>query len=711
MLRHARAVWRGMRRASAVRPVMEAVDRAWWAHTIRRAHVVDIDFVVGQGGPASVRRAVRRYVRAGFRDGMSLNPLFMERLVASQLPDAGRVPALYAYLVNDPRSVAVSVNWDAPGYVERHPESADEPGGPLGHAWRAARAEGSVMLGSSPALQQRVAWSDVLTAARCAPAAEPALSDTRIVYVCRLADDEGIPARPLMEAAKLAEEPDVATVIALNSAGGEARIASCILALWLPRTQIVRDQPHLLDRIARSRAATVVVRGPHAEIDAEALATLADEGRNGPVAPLWLGWDGTVASAGVVVHEGRPQHLLRDHPAEDALALGAVLDVASVAGETYAAPATSPASGARTLTGVVVRAPVIRTGVVESSAVAGGADMATLVARAGLRVEPGTAGSPTLSRAPRTAETEDGETVPCLRWAIKIAAPPGKPGESWGDTHFARGLAEALRRLGQEVVIDAYDARMRSTGYLDDVVLALRGPEPFRGQRGALSLLWVISHPDEIEYDELSSFDKVFAASEAWARNTERRFGVTVTPLLQCTDARRFLPAGLPRTDRLVFIGTARGIARPSVVEPIRAGIPIDVYGPDWRGYIPAASIVATGVPNSALPPLYESARAVMNDHWPAMQRHGFVSNRLFDVVAAGGRAVSDTVAGIDDLFGGAVVTYESVPELISLLRTDLDTIFPSPERLREVASQVRVHHSFDARARTLLRTAIELRQ
>ncbi|WP_323986372.1 glycosyltransferase [Microbacterium plantarum] len=551
----------------------------------------------------------------------------------------------------------------------------------------------------------------MLAAARSAPASEPAVSDAHIVHVCRLADDEGIPARPLMEAAKLAQDSDVATVIALNPASSEARIASCILALWLPRTQIVRDQPDLPERIAQSPASTVVVRGPHAEIDAEALSTLADAGSRGPVAPLWLGWDGTVASAGVVVHEDRPQHLLRGHPPEDALALGAVLDVADVAGETYAAPATSSASGARTLTRVVVRAPVIDTGVVTDSGVIGGADLATLVARAGLSVQPGTAGSPKLLRQPRTATTVDGEVVPCLRWAIKIAAPPGKPGESWGDTHFARGLAEALRRLGQEVVIDAYDARTRSTGHLDDVVLALRGPEPFRGQRGALSLLWVISHPDEIAHDELSSFDKVFAASDAWARSTEERFGMTVTPLLQCTDARRFRPAGLPRTDRLVFIGTARGIARPSVVEPIRAGIPIDVYGPDWRGYIPAASIVATGVPNAALPPLYESARAVMNDHWPAMQRHGFVSNRLFDVVAAGGRAVSDAVAGIDELFGGAVVTYESVRELISFLRTDLDAIFPSPERLREISSHVRAHHSFDARARTLLRTALEMRQ
>lgn len=703
-------MWRSLRRTPGVRPITEALDRVWWARTIRRADVVDIDFVVSQGGPASVRKAVRRYVRTGFRDGMSLNPLFMERLVASQLPDAGRVPALYAYLINDPHSVAVSVNWDAPTYLAEHPSSAQVPGGPLGHFWRTARAEASVVLGTSSASRRRVAWSDVLAAARTSPSDEPAAAEAHIVHICRLSADEGIPARPLVEAAKLAESPDVSTVIALSSASDEARIASCILALWLPRTQVVLDSPGLAERIAQSGATIVVVRGPHAEIDSDALATLAREAAIGPVAPLWLGWDGTVASAGLVAHGGRLHHLLRHHPAEDARALGPVVNVAGIAGETYATPAVPRTAGGRTLTDVIVRAPTTHTEPVDSGSANGDAKLAEIVASLGFRVEAGAAGQPELSRPSRTAITEDGEIVPSLRWAIKIAAPPGKPGESWGDTHFARGLAKALRRLGQEVVIDAYDARARSTSHLDDVVLALRGPEPFRGQRGALSLIWVISHPDQIDDEELSSFDRAFAASALWAESAETRFGIPVTPLLQCTDTRRFRPTGQARTDRLVFIGTARGIARPSVVEPIRAGIPIDVYGPDWRGYIPATSIVATGVPNSALPPIYESARAVMNDHWPAMQRHGFVSNRLFDVVAAGGRAVSDSVAGIEDLFGGAVVTYDSVTELISLLRGDLDALFPSEERLREISSGVRADHSFDARARTLLRTAIELR-
>jgi len=92
------------------------------------------------------------------------------------------------------------------------------------------------------------------------------------------------------------------------------------------------------------------------------------------------------------------------------------------------------------------------------------------------------------------------------------------------------------------------------------------------------------------------------------------------------------------------------------------------------------------------------------------MQRHGFVSNRLFDVVAAGGRAVSDDVAGIDELFQGAVATYRSVPEMLRILENDLDTVLPAGDRLQAISASVRREHSFDARADTLLRTALALR-
>ncbi|MDI9892080.1 glycosyltransferase family protein [Microbacterium sp. IEGM 1404] len=711
MRRRARAILRRARSSSVLAPLVVAADRWWWARTIRRADVVDLEFVVAQGGPPTASRAVRAYVRGGFRSGFALNPLFMERLVSSQLPDAGRVPALYAYLANDVRGIEASVVWDAPAYATRNPDSPDDRGSVLGHAWRRARQEGVLEVSDG----ERTSW-DVLHASACAAVAGargviPRVLDAPAAVVARFADDEGLPATPLRETRDAADRIGAALVLALGGWGSEVAAAAAQIAATRPHTVLVRDTEDVASRVAATLPAdaVVVVRGPHAEISADDLLVLARSASDGPVAPLWLGWDGSVASAGTGVRNGRSYRLLAGFPREDAMALGPVVLSSEVDGTTYARPVAPSDRAARTLTDAVVRAPALPRA--SSRPVAGpDTDIAELVAPLGWVVEGWTSSGPRFRRLARDTALPGGRRSPSLRWAIKIAAPPGRPGEAWGDTHFARGIADALRRLGQEVVIDAYAARDRPSSALDEVVLALRGPEPLLPQPGAVSLLWVISHPDELDRDDVEGFDAVFAASESWARAKTREWERDVHPLLQCTDTERFRPHGTPRGDRYVFVGTSRGIARPSVVEPIRAGLPVDVYGPDWRGYIPPSTIVATHVPNSELPRLYEGARAVLNDHWPAMQRHGFVSNRLFDVVAAGGRAVSDQVDGIDALFSGAVATYETVPELLQTLSSDPDEMFPDPETLSLISERVRREHSFDARARTLLDAALQLR-
>tara|TARA_B100000678_G_scaffold233374_1_gene202387 strand:+ start:130 stop:558 length:429 start_codon:yes stop_codon:yes gene_type:complete len=142
----------------------------------------------------------------------------------------------------------------------------------------------------------------------------------------------------------------------------------------------------------------------------------------------------------------------------------------------------------------------------------------------------------------------------------------------------------------------------------------------------------------------------------------------------------------------------------------VSAGIPVAVYGPDWREWIPADRIAGIGVPNAELPVLYETAAAVLNDHWPAMQREGFIANRPYDVVAAGGRVISDDVKGLAEHFDGAVVTYRDTEELITMLTGDLDALFPQPSELARIAARVRERDSFDARARVLLDRVLDAR-
>ena len=55
-----------------------------------------------------------------------------------------------------------------------------------------------------------------------------------------------------------------------------------------------------------------------------------------------------------------------------------------------------------------------------------------------------------------------------------------------------------------------------------------------------LNLMWNISHPDKVCDAEYNLYDHVFVASTGYAERLSARLDVPVTPLLQCTDARRF---------------------------------------------------------------------------------------------------------------------------------------------------------------------------
>jgi hypothetical protein len=305
------------------------------------------------------------------------------------------------------------------------------------------------------------------------------------------------------------------------------------------------------------------------------------------------------------------------------------------------------------------------------------------------------------------------EGPPALRWALKIPALPDATAELWGDTHFARRLAEALRRLGQQVVIDHRLAFTRETRRFDDVALGIRGIEPYPPVYGQVNLLWLISHPDKLSRAEAASYDRVLAASVAWSERTSRAWGLRIDPLLQATDPGRFHPDLAAPDDghRLLFVGRARETERPLVMAAVARGLPLAVYGQDWEQWIPARHLHGAALPNDRLGAAYRAAGVVLNDHWEQMRVEGFVSNRLFDAAAAGARVVTDDVAGLGDLFGRSVQVARDADDLVRLTTApDLDAIFGDDAERRAVAARVHAEHSFDARARRLLDVACEVR-
>jgi hypothetical protein len=301
------------------------------------------------------------------------------------------------------------------------------------------------------------------------------------------------------------------------------------------------------------------------------------------------------------------------------------------------------------------------------------------------------------------------QAAPALRWALKNPAPAGEGGERWGDTHFAASLAAALRDLGQEVVVDRRPEFDRPTGRHDDVVVVLRGLVRHDPSPEQVSVLWVISHPDEVSAEEARGYDRVVAASGPWSDRKAREWGLPVEPLLQATDPSRFHPdAGTPDSGHpVLFVGNSRRRLRPVVRDALAARLPLSVYGDLWEGLVPDAVVVARSMPNGEVAAAYRSAGVVLNDHHDDMRAEGFVSNRLFDAVASGARVVTDEVAGLAELFGPSVQVYETPEDLHRLATlTDPDPVFGDDAVRRAAADRVRRNHSFAARAARLVELA-----
>ena len=296
-----------------------------------------------------------------------------------------------------------------------------------------------------------------------------------------------------------------------------------------------------------------------------------------------------------------------------------------------------------------------------------------------------------------------------LHWAIKTSVPAGPSGQGWGDLYFANEIAASLTKLGHTARVDFRNDVIHPDSADDDVVLVLRGVERIRPQAGAINLLWIISHPSRISKHEVKAFDAVFAASNSWAKKASMRFGVEVHALLQATNPDKFNPtvAEPDSGEEILFLGNTRNEFRQIIRDCIDAGISPAIYGKDWDRFVSKDLIKGTFVPNEDVAGMYRSAGVVLNDHWPDMAQHGFLSNRLFDAAASGARVVSDDVAGINEVFGEAVAVFQTPSELAELCSKATRDEWGSQDEISKRAQQIGIEHSFDQRAKVLVQAAL----
>ena len=97
---------------------------------------------------------------------------------------------------------------------------------------------------------------------------------------------------------------------------------------------------------------------------------------------------------------------------------------------------------------------------------------------------------------------------------------------------------------------------------------------------------------------------------------------------------------------------------------------------------------------------MYASSRCVLCDHWEDMQRNGFVSNRIFDVLASGGCIITDEVDGLKEIFDFDINIYHNKEEFLELLSGDIQVNLKQRQRQSEY---IKLNHSFSVRAKTIL--------
>jgi spore maturation protein CgeB len=229
----------------------------------------------------------------------------------------------------------------------------------------------------------------------------------------------------------------------------------------------------------------------------------------------------------------------------------------------------------------------------------------------------------------------------------------------WGDHWVKYELGREFVRLGLTLVEKD-----------PDVILHLFGspvkkpPLP----KHTYNLVWLYSHPDLVTPHNLRQFDKIYCASQDFIPKLQTMGYSNLEVMIPSTSKT---PITVPIKHDVIFLGNARS-SRPdgrSVVGDLqRTSFDFKVWGKLWGDLIPKKYYGGRYWDYSELDNLYASARITMNDHHPDMAREGFVSNKVFDILASGGFAISDKNIGIERIFGQAVPQYESAEDLQALI-------------------------------------------
>ena len=290
------------------------------------------------------------------------------------------------------------------------------------------------------------------------------------------------------------------------------------------------------------------------------------------------------------------------------------------------------------------------------------------------------------------------------RIAIKLPVSQASEAMYFGEFTFGKNLATALRELGYAVRLDFVPEWYSKPAIQDEVELIIRGESCYQPDKSLLSLLWITSHPGEVQIEELERYEHVFVASDIYAKRLQKTTKTPVTALLQCTSPETFLvQQNQPKSNTIVYFNHLAMKNKPILEDAIESGLSPLVVSRDRQSVIDESLVAGKYIENAALSEFYSTSGAVLCEHSQDMAEHGFISNQLFDTVACGAIPVSRDVPGISEIFGDLVYVYSNEPsQLKTQVNRALSEHTTSQQRRLKLAREISGVHNFYARAKVI---------
>lgn len=311
---------------------------------------------------------------------------------------------------------------------------------------------------------------------------------------------------------------------------------------------------------------------------------------------------------------------------------------------------------------------------------------------------------------------------------LKISAE--KNWYSWGDYILGQDLKSGLEKLGYSVQPAYADNLYPGGSEKNKIDIYMHGFIPFNPPKSAhkINILYLyyplettntekfknlphIEEPDWMSLQtELWNFDLIAVASPSYQKQIDK-LGIPTVFVPQFTDDEKFFYEYDEHTAYdILFVGRP-GYERISPKWAIENGFDVALFGEGWKGRAPERMIKGTYIDNNELHKYYASAKIVLNDTREDMKKHGFISNRIFDVTASGGFLISDYMPEIEQIYGNSIPMFKTKEELKKML----DYYLSHPKERREkakLAQKITLSHFTNTlAAKKIMNTAYKLKQ